>query len=252
MAAATEAKSIKSLTGKRLMMKEMMHYYFAGDHVSPLPWSLDKNNYVHHVQTWRTAGAGYLVGKTYFDLSGYTRDHLSTFPQMISIQESGSYRMKEDLVPPPPAPPTLIYDWRGAMVLDIITEEHISDEDVATLVQNVSEKEISPSYPEGPLEFQQVLYGRYRMMGHDNAIWTVAQGNLTVLNETQWGSGSPTTADKVWIYRIIIPLGYYVTDTDNYIIVPAARYVMSATIAEEKDRAYMMRQKRSYELAKNA
>ena len=246
---AKKKKSGRALTGKRLMMKEMMHYKFNMDPTSPVRWDLSKNGYQQYSQTWRTAGAGYLVGKTYFDLSGYTLDKLSTFPQMITVQESGSYRMKEDLVAPAPTPPTLITDWRGAMVIDIITEEHLSDEDVATLVQNCTEKELCPSFPEGPLEFSQVIYGRYRMMGHDNAIWTVQQGNLTVLNQTQWGSGSPTTCDKLWIYRIIVPLGFYITDTDDYIICPAARYVMSASIEKENDSAYMMRQKRSYELA---
>ncbi len=246
---AKKKTSTRTLSGKRLMMKEMMHYKFNMDAVSPSNWNLDKNGYVHHEQTWRTSGSGYIVNKTYFDLSGYTRDYLTTYPQMITVQESGSYRMKEDLVAPPPTPPTLITDWRGAMVLDIVTEEHITDDQVHTLVQNVTEKELSPSFPEGPLEFQQVIYGRYRMMGHDNAIWTVQQGNLTVLNQTQWGSGSPTTCDKLWIYRIIIPLGFYRTDADDYIICPAARYVMSATIDKENDSAYMMRQKRSYELA---
>ena len=246
---AKKTKSVKSLTGKRLMMKEMMHYKYNMDPTSPVRWDLSKNGYTFHGQGWRTNGAGYLVNETYFDLSGYTQDYLTTYPQMITVQESGSFRMKEDLVAPPPVPPTLITDWRGAMVLDIITEEHLSGGDIGTLVQNVTEKEISPSFPEGPLEFSQVIYGRYRMMGHDNAIWTVTQGNLTVLNQTQWGSGSPTTCDKLWVYRIIIPLGFYITDIDDYIICPAARYVMSATIDKENDSAYMMRQKRSYELA---
>ncbi len=246
---AKKTKSTRTLSGKRLMMKEMMHYKFNMDATSPVRWDLSKNGYQQYSQTWRTAGCGYLVNKTYFDLSGYTRDYLTTYPQRITVQESGSYRMKEDLVAQPPTPPTLITDWRGAMVLDIITEEHITDDQVHDLVENVTVKEVSASFPEGPLEFQQVIYGRYRMMGHDNAIWTVQQGNLTVLNETQWGSGSPTTCDKLWIYRIIIPLGFYITDTDDYIICPAARYVMSATIDKENDSAYMMRQKRSYELA---
>jgi hypothetical protein len=245
---ATKKKSVKTLTGKRLLMKEMMHYVF--NMGSPAaPWDLDKNNYVHHVQTWRPAGSGYIVGSTYFDLSGYSRDDLTTFPQRITVQESGSYRMKEDSyhAGPPILPGSTEF---GAIVLDIITEESISPSEISTLVQNVQQKEIAAGFPEGPLEFSQIIFGRYRMFGHDTSIWTEVQGNLTLINETQWGSGSPTTVDKLWIYRIIIPLGNYVDDDDDYIICPAARYVMSATIDKENDSAYLMRQKRSYELAR--
>ena len=231
--------AVKTLSGNRLMIKELMAYYFSEPvHSTGDIFTYEENGYTNH---GRLLGANfrYLVGQTYFDLSGYTKNHLTTFPQRIALQESGSFRMNEDGASV----------RTGAIVLDIITEKIVTPAEIAQLVENVVVRETSPSFAPGPLEFQQTIYGRYRMFGHDTAIWTPTQGNMTILNETQWGSGSPTTADKLWIYRIIIPLGEYDTDDGIYVIVPAIRYVMSATIDEEKDLSYMMRMKRSYELA---
>ena len=238
MAAKKAKKATNALSGSRVMMKEMMHYKFEMPTPAAL-WTEERNGYENRDQINTVAGARYLVGRTYFDLSGYTRQHLTTFPTNIAVQESGSFRMKEDLGSP----------LFGAIVLDIVTEESLRDGQLDALVEDTADKEVCPSFAEGPQQFSQVIYGRYRMFGHDTSIWTAAQGNLTLLNEQQWGSGTPTTVDKLWIYRIIIPLGEYLTDTDDYVIVPAARYIMAAMIGEESDAAYMMRQKRSYELA---
>lgn len=235
---ASKKTAITALSGSRLMMKELMHYKFEMGTPAGV-WDLSKNGYENRDQINTVAGARYLVGRTYFDLSGYTREHLTTFPSSLTVQESGSFRMKEDVGSP----------LFGSVILDIVTEEHLTDDQLDDLVEDTADKEVCPSFTEGPLEFSQVIYGRYRMFGHDTSIWTPAQGNLTLLNEQQWGSGSPTTVDKLLIYRIIIPLGEFIADPDDYVIVPAARYILSAVIAEEDDSSYMMRQKRSFELA---
>lgn len=165
---------------------------------------------------------------------------MTTFPNQISIQESGSFRMVEDGTSAE----------TGAIVLDIITEEKLPDEGSTKfqeVVTNVLNQEVVPGFHMGPLEFQQIIYGRMRMFGHDNAVWTATQGNLTLLNETQFGSGSPTTAAKLWCTRIVIPLGEYLL-SGSFVIVPAARYILSATIGKEADLEYLMRLHRSYEL----
>ena len=233
---SSKKTAVKALSGKRLLMKQLMHYKF--DMGSPAAlWTTEKNGYQN--QTTGTGANRFIYAETYFDLSGYEREFLTVFPQRISVQESGSFRLKEDNVSAS----------KGAMVLDIITEEGLTELELVHLADTVSLREVSPSFGEGPLEFQQVIFGRYRMMGQDNSIWTPTQGNLTTIHETQWGSGSPTTCAKLWIYRLIIPLGVLLTDTDDFLVVPAVRYLMSADIREENDSSFMMRQKRSYELA---
>jgi len=228
-----------ALTGRRLMTKEFMNYkwsWLAGPYPGQ-PWanSFDINDWV--------IGGGtqaHISSETYIDLSGYNRDDLTTFPNQISIQESGSFRMVEDGAS----------TETGAMVLDIITEERLPDDGTSKfqdLVTNMVINETAPGFHLGPLEFQQIIYGRMRMFGHDNTVWTATQGNLTLLNETQFGSGSPTTAAKLWCTRIVIPLGEYLLE-GSFIVIPAARYILSATIGKEADLEYLMRLHRSYEL----
>jgi len=229
-----------ALTGRRLMTKEFMNYkwsWLAGPYPGqPLANSFDINDWVigGGTQAW-------LSSETYIDLSGYNRDDLTTFPNQISIQESGSFRMVEDIA---------TSDETGAIVLDIITEEKLPDDGSTKfqeLVSNMVLNETAPGFHLGPLEFQQIIYGRMRMFGHDSSVWTPTQGNLTLLNETQFGSGSPTTAAKLWCTRIVIPLGEYLLE-GSFVIVPAARYILSATIGKEADLEYLMRLHRSYEL----
>jgi hypothetical protein len=62
-----------------------------------------------------------------------------------------------------------------------------------------------------------------------------------------FGSASPTAVQKLWIYRVIVPGA---GSGDPIIIqVPASRFVLAADIVKEDDLPYMMRLKRSYELA---
>ena len=228
-----------ALTGLRLMTKEFMNYKWSwvdGPRPgNPLHASYDINDWVigGGTQAW-------LSSETYIDLSGYNRDDLTTFPNQISVQESGSFRMAEDGES----------SETGAIVLDIITEERLPDDGTfkfSDLVANLLNEETAPGFHLGPLEFQQIIYGRMRMFGHDLTVWTPTQGNLTLLNETQFGSGSPTTAAKLWCTRIVIPLGEYLLD-GSFVIIPAARYIVSATIGKEADLEYLMRLHRSYEL----
>jgi len=236
MAKKSKKTAVNALSGNRLLMKQLMHYKF--DMASPASiWTTEKNGYSNN--STGTGANRFIFAETYFDLSGYEREHLTLFPQRISVQESGSFRLKEDNGSLE----------KGAIVLDIITEEGLTEAELQHFANEVSIREVCPSFGEGVLEFQQVIFGRYRMMAQDNSIWTPTQGNLTTIHETQWGSGSPTTCAKLWIYRLIIPLGQLLADTDDFLVVPACRYIMSAEIREESDLSFMMRQKRSYELS---
>jgi len=229
--------STGALTGPRLLVKEFQNYNWE-QAVSPAPWQDSQGGWL-----WGGGVQGWISSETYFDLSGYNRDDLTTFPSSISVQESGSFRIVEDTASV----------RTGAIVLDMITEERFDVSGAAHLkfydiVTNMWNNETAPGFNLGPLEFQQIIYGRMRMFGHDNTVWTTTQGNLTLLNETQFGSGSPTTASKLWCTRIVIPLGQFTVTPATFIIVPASRYVMSATIGKEADLTFLMRQKRSYEL----
>ncbi len=56
-----------------------------------------------------------------------------------------------------------------------------------------------------------------------------------------------TTADKIWLYRIFILAG---VPAGNAIIrMPNGRHILNIDVVKEDTLPYLMRQKRSYELA---
>jgi hypothetical protein len=229
-----------ALEGRRLSTKEFMNYrHYQTD--PPTPWDVSKNDYTFAAQTISTqfGGTGYVYSESFIDFNGFVQDDLTVFPERVSIQESGSFKMNADATS----------THTGAIVLDLMTEERITDFD--TLVDNMVILEVAPGFNRGALEFQQIIYGRYRMFGQDSAVFTATTGNLTMINEAAFGSGSPTMARKLWCTRIVIPLGDYVVDANTFIIIPAARYIITYNVTKEADPEYFMRLKRSYELATN-
>ena len=77
-----------------------------------------------------------------------------------------------------------------------------------------------------------------------------ATGFTKPIEITQVGSLQPTAADKLFLYAIAIP-NPTVTGSTSYttMSVPACRVGFFGTMAEEPTIEYMMRLKRSYELA---
>jgi hypothetical protein len=234
---ASEKTAVRALSGKRVMTKEFMDYKFEMDSPASL-WTTEKHGY-HNVTV--TGQVRAIYSESYYDLSGFTRDYMTTFPQRIAIQEGGTFELKEDNASPK----------KGMVILELIVEENLSHTEITTMLRNIYDFGSPAGFSRGPLEFSQIIFGRYRLLGQNNTIWTATNGILTQLDVNQFGSGTPTTTDKLWCYRMIMPLGSLLIDTDDFILVPPARYVMSATFAQEEDKAYLMRQKNSYELATN-
>jgi hypothetical protein len=233
-----EKTAVSALSGRRIMTKEFNNYRF--DMPSPaVLWDEDNNGYT--IISAGPANARFAAAESYLDLSGYSREYLTTFPERITIQEGGTFRLKEDN--------TSVR--KGMVAIELITEERLTPFLLATMMNNVADFDSPASFPLGPLEYSQVIFGRYRLLGQNNTIWTPENGIMQRFDEHFFGSGTPTTADKLWCYRIVYPLGTLLSDTDDYVVIPPSRFVISATIRQEDDKAFMMRQKNSYELATN-
>ena len=93
-------------------------------------------------------------------------------------------------------------------------------------------------------DFTQIIWGQYRMyLGQDTF---AGPANLFLpANGATFGSGEPTTAARLWCYRIIITTAAADGDT---LLIPASRFVLNGVVAKEKEMAFIMRTKRSYEL----
>lgn len=173
------------------------------------------------------AGVDIIYTEAYFDLSGYTADDLTLFPLGITLQDPGRYISSNANVP--------------LQVVDIISQETLNASEMYTWVTS----NLMPGMLGTTVEWTQMVWGQYRtFLGQ--ATFQGAATEFLPASVGLFGSGSPTTVEKLYCYRFILMPGAAEGDT---LYIPASRFVMSAVIAPEDEKAFLMRQKRSYELA---
>ena len=178
-------------------------------------------------KTWAGPSIGNVVfNETYIDTSGYELDDLTVFPMGALLQDPGL---------------TLSSATAGVIqVLDIITQSRL---DIADVLADMTENNV-PGMPLSDTDFMQVIWGQYRVfLGQE----TFAAGANLFLpaNGSLFGSGEPTTAGRLYCYRIIITEGAAEADT---LQLPASRFILNSVVAKEEELPFLMRQKRSYEL----
>jgi hypothetical protein len=168
-----------------------------------------------------------IVYETYFDLSGYQLDDLTLFPMGAVLQDPGTYTASNPGTP--------------LQLVDIISMERLDiDETFESVVSNTMPGMIGTTQ-----EFTQIMWGQYRIM-LGQATFQAAGTLFLPASAGLFGSGAPTTVQKLWVYRFIIAQGAAEGDS---LSIPASRVILSAVIAKEDDKEFLMRQKRSYELA---
>jgi len=164
------------------------------------------------------------VQRTYFDLSGYNMDFLTTFVQGVEIQDPGP----------------LAGNDAANELIEILSTEFISDAEIVAFLTGAGFS--GPGYSLSTNNMDQVIYGRRRTyyLHVPPTTPVIPFSHSTNL----WGTASAITSDKVHITRIVTTTSIgsvtYVSDTN---------VVMVAVISKEKELPFLMRQKRSYELA---
>lgn len=177
---------------------------------------------------WATPGTiDIIYSSNYFDLSGYTFDDLTLFPLGVNLQDPGRYMSTNANVP--------------LQVIDIISQETLSASDMYTWVTS----NMMPGMLGTTVEWTQMVWGQYRtFLGQ--ATFQGAGTEFLPASGGLFGSGSPTTVEKLYCYRFILMPG---AAEGDQLYIPASRFILSAVIAPEDELAFLMRQKRSYELA---
>jgi len=180
---------------------------------------------------WHGSGLNdLLMFETYIDTSGYATDDLTVFPLGVTLQDPGRYLSSNANVP--------------MQVVDMITQERL---DFATVYGWITANNM-PGMSGTDIDWRQIIWGQYRTM-MAQATFTPPAGPISeflTASAGLFGSGQPSTAQKLYCYRFIILQG---SAEGDIIGVPASRFVLSAVIAGEEELEFLMRQKRSYELA---
>ena len=178
------------------------------------------------------------------DLSGYARKDLTFYPE-IGFNQIG-------------IGPNLVGD-DGGELLDCVFITTVPLTDIQSLYWWVASGS-SPALPQfdstslgfqiqDSTQWETLLYCEQRLYAR-NVNVPGATGFMQLIDRAQLGSLEATAADKLFITRVIIPASNTAPYQDfQSITVPPSRVGFIGTMAKEPELEYMMRLKRSYELA---
>lgn len=217
----------------------------------PLAWATDRDgNVTPLIQSGytnlSTGAAGtaetLFVQQVNIDLSGYAMDRKTFYPYSSFEQRGGATKgsFPDDAV--------------GRMIADIIIVSSIPlDVDYDTMVLYAVYDLPgfnSGNIPGGDITAYRInrdplIHQHKLVLSHDST--TAGTGGASiyrVVSSSNASSLEPTAADLLYCYRIV-----YTASTDGQAILPAARVLLPGTMSSEPKLEYMMRLKRSYELA---
>lgn len=184
--------------------------------------------------------------ETTLDLGGYTRqDDMTVFFRRSFEQLGGADAVFWNSYDP-------ANDAIGANT--IISSVPMTDE------QLILSLNVQPSFTPytsatddfGNFNRNHIIHGRYEIAYANSIVGASsfsALGNATLMNvvDNYYSSLEPTAADTLYCYRVIsLPR---TTSSIQQVVMPAKRVILDAYIMAEPENEYLMRLKRSYELA---
>lgn len=179
---------------------------------------------------WVSVGPNTYALRSYYDLSGYNREDLTCFFQGVDIQE-GTFCST---------------NMAQMNIVDLITTEFMTDTACLEASAAGFDAGDAPGFPHSDYNMEQVVYGRRRTWVRQSS--TNTNADVTpFFNTCMYGTCAAASADKLHITRIVstsLPPG-----EDDFTNISPAHYVLAIIVSKEKELPYLMRQKRSYEIA---
>jgi len=178
---------------------------------------------------WTPLNTFDMVYRSYIDLSGWSRQSLTTFTQGVDIQKSDI-----PVLAPPPAVADVVWEY------DFLTTRRLTDVELGFIGFGNT-----PGFLPSTVDLMEVIFGERIQYARN----TVIPQTLVQISAETFGSGNPTAMDKLHWTRYI-RLGNSVP-TDSIDVFPT-NLVVQATTVEEKDLVWMERLRRSYVLQDEA
>jgi len=178
---------------------------------------------------WRSLSPRIFVSDTYFDLAGMAQREKTLFFEGAAVQDMYNPEHANGV------------PGDSVVVFDIMTSEPMTD---LELVGFVGAGNFAVS--SAGLGYQETIYARVRqyIVDLDTASW----GSFMLASDNQLGSLEATASDRIYTYRIL-----FITNntTATQINLYYGRHIIRAEAKEEQEFRYLMRLRRSYELAQN-
>jgi hypothetical protein len=208
-------------------------------------WDNTNNVYVENVggAGYEQISSGLFVLQSDLDLSGYALKRKTFYPYS-SFEQRGQVTSGQFTASPTYQP--YVFDHT------LLSTVPLTAEDIALLATRVAPGFNPPSLGittgAGRFTRDVITHGDSKVYTIDSTL-SVAGGynTLRLIDNYNYSSLEPTAADKIYCYRILVILG--VAGEVLKVNLPASRVLLPGTISSEPKLEYMMRLKRSYELA---
>jgi hypothetical protein len=178
--------------------------------------------------SWETGGvaidgSGYLVvfKNGYFDLSGYVKEEETLFCQSVAVQEN-----------------PLVFGSGSAFAAHIVSTEPLNLNDFE--VASGSRAWALPGNMGNHYSIQQIFSGRCSLYVTDSTV-----NSVRAVTSGQWGTGYSTAREKLYY---AVAYAFPLASVHQFFI-PDTTFVLPSVIDKEPDLEYIMRLKRSMELA---
>lgn len=178
------------------------------------------------------AGTVQLVWTGSIDLAGYARE-MKTFYPSAAFTQKGSHIAE--------------IGNGGSIIYTIVSTTPLDPLEVsANLLAGGGQGFLSPLQTvQGNQNWETVLFAESDLLVTNANITPNAFGILQTLSSEQSGSLSPTATDTLYVMKLFFPF----VNTQTSIMIPPARVIIPGKFGTEPDVEYMMRLKRSVELA---
>ena len=175
------------------------------------------------------------------DLSGYTREMKTFFPQAAFTQE-GTFSNVTAVLPIIAA---------GIMQITVVSSIPLDPIILGTQFATGGgpgflDGSLTPPTGPGQQDWNTVLFAETQVNVVNS---TLPGGILQTLRKNQSGSLGATASDTLYVMKIIVSIFSDTGTIGSSLIVPASRVVIPGKFGTEPDVEYMMRLKRSVELA---
>ena len=186
---------------------------------------------------WQALGTDSLFFSTAIDLSGYAMEKL-TFATFDTMYQDPGVVLQND-------PAGAVGSQDKIEVIEMITDVPFSNANLLIVAANMGST--VPGMLNTEQDFQQIIYGRYSLYVPNTTLGL--PGYMQLISAGGFGSKDPTAADRLFCYKIVKTSGATPPSVGETLSVPACRIGLSGRMFREDDLPYMMRLKRSYELA---
>ena len=189
------------------------------------------------------------------DVAGWTKDDLTMFLRAAEVQQGDFYYMETlNNLTTPGQPETEVHreyliEWFAltSYPLDMITYYNTI---VAKAPTGVSTR--APNFADQLTSFDNVIVGALRLHQYNQNISTPDANILQLTQTHNFGSGSASASDKLYLYRWVeLPRPNDTPEIDAgsaFVIVPNLRFIINADLDKEAEYQYIMRLKRSLDL----